>query len=141
MKQKILIILSIFFVLLVVYFFTFANTKDEPDKIEISAVDLWKEFDYNADAATQKFQGASLLVSGTISEISDNFMGSPCILLENGVDTIPAGIFCFLLKSDADYMLNLNVGDEIAIIGTCNVALNFSESSSPFISIEDASIQ
>lgn len=53
MKQKILIILSIFFVLLVVYFFTFANTKDEPDKIEISAVDLWKEFDYNADAATQ----------------------------------------------------------------------------------------
>ena len=105
--------------------------------IEISAENLWQEFESDRDAAKDKFDGCILAITGSVAEISESFMGQPCILLENGIDSIPDGIFCFF-PSNTD-LNGTELGDIITINGTCSVGIHVAGDDTPFISINDAS--
>lgn len=110
---------------------------EEP--IKISAEDLWNEFIADKDNATDRFDGNPISVTGTIAEISEDFMGSPCILLENGVNSIPDGIFCRL--QDGFNVHDYQIGDTITVTGTCSLAIHIAGDDTPFISIENAEVE
>lgn len=129
------------FVLCIAAFFFFAACDAVPQSLEpakITAVSLWAEFETNRVAAEEKYIGAKILLTGEISEMTDAFMGKPCILLENGVDSIPAGIFCFF--HDSFDVSVYSPGETITVSGTCFVMLNIAGDDTPYIYIDAAEI-
>ena len=115
------------------------QTGDE-QVISVSAEDIWNEFETNREAATGTYDDAILYLSGSVAEISDSFMGSPCVLLENGVVSIPDGIFCMFPESSLEQVQGLEIGEQVTIYGRCSVGINIAGDDTPFISIMDAEL-
>lgn len=115
-----------------------ATSPNTDTPIEITAENLWTEFVSDRDAAREHFDGSQVAVSGVIAETAEAFMGKPCILLENGVVSIPDGIFCYF-PNDFD-VTQYNVGDTITVLGTCSLAIHVAGDDSPHISIYEASV-
>lgn len=110
----------------------------ESEAIEVSAELMWSEFAADMDAATKQFDGSLVTVTGMIAEVHETFMGSPCILLENGVDSIPEGIFCYFPKEFNVH--NYSAGETITVTGVCSLAIHVAGKETPFISIKNAEI-
>ena len=136
MKRKILA--SVLFVLLFIPFTACTHLPEKTVPIKISAETLWDEFASDGVAATATYDGNIVAVTGVVAETAQMFMNQPCILLENGVVSIPDGIFCFF-SSDFDAS-NYNKGETITVYGVCAVATHIAGESAPFISIEEASV-
>jgi hypothetical protein len=120
----------------VLFFFCFScfYKASEGNVIETSAEDMWIEFVDNRDSAEKKFDGADIVLTGTISEVSESFMGKPCILLENGADSIPDGIFCFF--DDVTVLSRVSIGDNISVEGVCSLGSEIWGNDSLFIFVE-----
>ena len=106
------------------------------EPVEIHATMLWSEFVSDIETAANKYDGCLMAITGTIAEMPGSFMGEPCILLENGADTIPNGIFCFF--NDEAELESLECGDTVTVSGTCSVAMHIASDQTPFVSIESA---
>lgn len=140
MKRKTASIILLVLCACILAYMPLTASKDNPsDAVEISAEDLWDEFVSDKKAASVRFEGSRVVVTGSVAEIAEAFMGYPCILLENGVVSIPDGIFCFF-PQEFD-VTAYNIGDVITVSGWCSVAIHIAGEDVPFISIEDASIE
>lgn len=106
--------------------------------IEVSAPDMWQEFLDDSAGAEKKYGGKTVTLTGSVSEIAESFMGSPCVLLENNSEKPPAGIFCFF--SDLSSLSGLSVEDEVTIVGTLNIGVDIYGDEAPYIFIESDSI-
>lgn len=108
------------------------------EAIKVSAEGMWSEFAADMDAAAKQFDGSLVTVTGMIAEVHEMFMGFPCILLENGVDSIPDGIFCYF--PEGFNVHNYSVGETITVTGVCSLAIHVAGEETPFISIKNAEI-
>ena len=134
MKKHIYPILLLLICLILSFYF--AEDQSETT-VEVSAESLWYSFKYDSDMAESTYENKQVIVTGEIAEPPAMFMQQLCILLENGEDSIPDGIFCMF---PADYDAHsYNVGDTISVDGKCNLAIQIAgDNSNPFIFIEDA---
>lgn len=108
--------------------------------ISVSAEEIWNEFEIDQGTATKTYDDALLYLSGSVAEISDSFMGSPCVLLENGVVSIPDGIFCMFPEDSLEQVQDLEIGEQVTIYGRCSVGIHIAGDDTPFISIMDAEL-
>lgn len=127
MRKLISFILAIIIVLLVVDLcFDIKETlvpsfKGNEEILKISAKKMWAEFEADEETARKYYDGKTVRITGKVAEKTENFLNKPCILLENGVDSIPDGIFCFL--ANAEDLNFCEVESEITIIGTCEFGI------------------
>lgn len=93
----------------------------EPAPIEITAEQLWSEYSANEVAASDLYDGETLLISGTIQGISEDILtNDPCITLSSGDALGVYGIQCFFTNdADREAISNLSNGEYITIKGRC----------------------
>lgn len=111
---------------------------DYSSPVEITSERLWEEFCIDKKTASSVYENNLLSVSGIIAEIIDNFLGYPCILLENGVDSIPDGIF--IMFPDGFDVFQYHIGEEITVVGRCSLAVHVAgDDTTPtiFVYVED----
>jgi hypothetical protein len=85
--------------------------------IEVSAVDLVKEYQQNEDSANFKFLDKAVQVTGTVSEVAKNPDGQSTVLLSS--EDPMTGVFC-TLKDEP----NLTIGFTVTIKGFCSGMLS-----------------
>jgi hypothetical protein len=85
--------------------------------IEVSAVDLVKEYQQNEDSANFKFLDKAVQVTGTVSEVAKNQDGQSTVLLSS--EDPMTGVFC-TLKDEP----NLTIGFTVTIKGFCSGMLS-----------------
>lgn len=112
----------------------------EGQVISVSSEEMWNEFEINWDTATRTYDDNFLYLSGSVAEINDSFMGSPCVLLENGVVSVPDGIFCMFPKDSLEQVLALEIGAQVTIYGKCSIGIHIAGDDTPFIYIMDAEL-
>ncbi len=86
--------------------------------IEISASDLFAEYQNNSVAADQKYKGKKLKVTGTINDIGKDIADDTYITIETG--EMFYEIQCYFLDSELDDVAGLKKGDSVTLIGTCD---------------------
>lgn len=93
----------------------------EPAPIEITAEQLWSEYSANEVAASDLYEGETLLISGTIQGISEDILtNDPCITLSSGDALGVYGIQCFFTNdADRETISKLSNGEYITIKGRC----------------------
>lgn len=116
----------------------FPSSEDAYQEIEINAEDLWDTFKYDRTYAEAALDDKTLSLTGIIADITEQFMGYPCILLENGEDTIPDGIF--VMFPEGFDVFQYSIGEEITVIGRCSPAIHLAgDDTNPtiFVHVED----
>ena len=99
---------------------------------EISAIDLYREYEANEIAADNKYKNKKLAVTGKVVEISE-VLGEVTIDLSTGDELNLTTVKCSV--KDKDKVAKLRKGQSITIIGVCDgLTLNL------YISIEDCMI-
>ena len=138
MKMKRTIFLFLLFLSLCSCSIEFEHSQSKA-AIQVSAEDLWSEFKHNRDSALYAYDGREIVVSGEIAESPGIFMQQPCIILENGEDCIPDGIFCMFPEGyDVE---SYNVGETISVQGRCSLAMHLAgDDTNPFIFIYDSCV-
>lgn len=140
MKRKTASVILLVLCSCILAYMLLTESKDNSSEaVEISAEDLWSEFVSDKKAASARFEGNRVIVTGSVAEIAEAFMGRPCILLENGVVSIPDGIFC-LFPQEFD-VTAYNIGDVVTISGRCSVGIHIAGEDVPFIFIKEASVE
>lgn len=117
---------------------SYQYTEPEHKPIEISAEELWREFKYDRTYAKKSLDDKMIAVTGIVVEQTDNFMQHPCVLLENGEDSIPDGIF--IMFPDGFDVFQYHIGEEITVIGRCSPAIHVAgDDTNPtiFVYVED----
>lgn len=118
--------------------YLFPKSEDTYKIIEITAEDLWDKYKYDRTYAEATLDDKTLSLTGIIADITEQFMGYPCILLENGEDTIPDGIF--VMFPDGFDVFQYSIGEEITIMGRCSPTIHLAgDDTNPtiFIYVED----
>lgn len=136
--RKVIICVGAVFVFAIVFILNPPHKSVQTSEIALTAEDLWSAFTSDRNAAEAQYGGETISLTGEIAEVSDAFMGKPCILLENGADSIPDGIFCFFPPNFdvSDY----SDGDTITVSGECSIALHIAGDDTPFISLRNSKI-
>ena len=139
MKNKgIVRAIIIFPIILFLYVYVLHITTPDTNTINITAEQLWCEFKYNRDTARKLYDDKSICLSGVVAEPPTIFMDLPCLLLENGEDSIPDGIFCFF--ADGYDLSKYEVGQEVFITGRCNLAIHLAgDDTNPMICFHNCS--
>lgn len=133
MKNRIrLLLLLAAIILSVVLLSLFHQEKDAvDDAIAVNAVDLWIEMKYGENDIAD-YDGVLYEITGEVSEVADFFMGHPCIVLENGEDTIPEGFF--IMFPEGFDVFQYSVGETITITGKCSPGLHiYGDDSNPTV--------
>lgn len=84
----------------------------------ISAKDLFKEYDENAVAADLKFKGKTLTVTGTVEDIDTDIMDDIYVSLEG--DGYFGTVQCYISDSAINEVASLKKGSTVKIRGTCD---------------------
>lgn len=123
-------ILLVFFILMVIILATCFGGKSkspsnssilEEPALELSAVQLYNEFYNNEIAADQKYKGQTLIVTGVVSSIAKDILGTPYVVLNNGGEFEIWGVQCLFPNTDAykNSLATLNKGNTIKVKGEC----------------------
>jgi uncharacterized protein (DUF1330 family) len=89
-----------------------------PTPIEITAVQLYKEYKNNQTAADKKYKGKVLTVSGAVQEIGKESSGTPYLLLTATVNDAN-GVYCTFPIDYDTILAKLTKGQNIGITGIC----------------------
>ncbi|MEM6316948.1 MAG: hypothetical protein AAF960_04720 [Bacteroidota bacterium] len=81
---------------------------------QLSATELYQEYNENESVADQKYIDQVIEVSGTIFELSTDQQGATVVLLATGDSG--AGVLCTLV---ADAAFDKKVGDSVTLKGVC----------------------
>ena len=114
------------------------SSESSHNPMEFSAEDLWREFKYDRTYAKKSLDGKIISVTGIVVEQGENFLMHPCIVLENGEDSIPDGIF--IMFPDGFDVFQYHIGEEITVVGRCSLAVHLAgDDTNPtiFIYVED----
>jgi len=93
--------------------------------ISVSAKELYQAYDDNAVRADAMYKGKVLRVSGRVTDIGRDILGTPYIHLAGGKgcwfkgDYIGWGVQCFFENEDAQRLLHVSKGNYITLIGMC----------------------
>lgn len=136
-------IISILFYLILLCFAFVGCTADISavnEDIFVTAEQLWTDIKHGDASSLSKYEGKRITVTGIVAESASQFLGSPCILLENGVDSIPDGIFCMFFDDAA--IGEYNIGQSITVCGVCSLGTHIAgDDTNPYIFIKEAQIQ
>ena len=86
--------------------------------IEVTALDLFKEYSRDSETAKLKYDGRRVLVSGKVEEINDDDDFEPRVEF----DVCPPDNYCFdgivaqFAERHRDVVYSWNAGDEIAVL-------------------------
>ena len=98
-----------------------ANVNNKKAFQNVTAIDLYSQFDTDEQASNAKYIGKIIAVKGSIGEMEEDENGSTVILLEAGEI---GGVLCTLEKSQTEKGKTLTFGDTITIKGMCTGMLN-----------------
>ncbi len=87
--------------------------------IQISAIDLFAEYEKNGVAADNKFKGKEIEVSGEIESIDKDILDDLFVNLK-GDEIGMLGVQCYFKDKNNNDLNNLKKGDSITIIGIGN---------------------
>ena len=93
--------------------------------VKVKADALYSDYNANQIAADNKYKDKVLDVSGTISTIGKDILGSPYVMLSSadGMDIVQ----CSFSSNDSDALAKLNKGDSITIEGQISGFLGYVE--------------
>ncbi len=114
---------------------TDAGETVESEYIEVSADDIFAEFQENEVAANQKYKGKLVKITGVVNNINaaDAFISANILL---SVDSSMFGsVQCNFNSNDSKSLSNVSKGQSVTIIGTCNGLASFN------VMINDCEIQ
>ena len=83
---------------------------DEDPEYRVSAVQLFAEYEANEPAASEKYKGKVIIVTGVISKIYRAFLYTPYVDLE-------AGVRCHFSDTEDQVMLTLSEGQTVSMKG------------------------
>lgn len=87
--------------------------------IEITAVQMVKEYQANEIEANRKYLDKAIQVSGTVTEVKSNQEGYPTVMLASD-DPFAGGVFCTM----KDKSVKADSGTSIVIKGICSGMLS-----------------
>ena len=90
-----------------------------PEVIEISATDLYSAYEANQVAADQKYKGRLLEVTGVITSIGKDILGSPYIVLGSGDEWEVWGVQCTFSSRYESWLAKLKKGQQVTVTGKC----------------------
>jgi len=90
----------------------------------ISAYQLFKEYESNEIAADQKYKGKTLAVDGIVKEIGRDFQGSLYLVL-TGADIRIVGVQCYFSDAHTNALAHVKKGQRITVKGKCSGYLLF----------------
>ena len=82
----------------------------------VDASDFLEEFEENAVAATGKYKGQEVTVTGTVETIDFDFMDNPYIAITGGGMFDFISVWCMI--DDASQASGLNSDDDVTVVGT-----------------------
>ena len=82
----------------------------------VDVSDFLEEFDENAVAATGKYKGQEVTVTGTVSTIDFDFMDNPYVAITGGGMFEMNAVWCMI--DDASQSAGLNSDDDVTVVGT-----------------------
>lgn len=91
----------------------------EPEVIEISAADLYSAYEANQVAADQQYKGRLLKVTGVVSSIGKDILGSPYIVLGSGDEWEVWGVQCTFPSRYESRIAKLEKGQQVTVTGKC----------------------
>jgi len=91
----------------------------QQETIEITAEELYKAFDENEIAAERKYNGKLLKITGYISDIGEDILGKPYLLLTGGGEYELCGVQCIFPygENSLDLLAELKKGDLVKLTG------------------------
>jgi hypothetical protein len=97
---------------------TEAEIKNESPAVEISASQLYADYESNGVAADQKYKGKVLLVSGTVNNIDRDITDNIYVTLKG--DEYFGDIQCFFAEDHVNTASQLSKGQQITVKGKCD---------------------
>lgn len=91
---------------------------NESPAIEISASQLYEDYESNGVAADQKYKGKVLRVSGVVDNIDRDIMDKIYVTLKGG--EYIGDIQCFFAEDHVNKAANLSKGQRITVKGKCD---------------------
>ncbi len=88
----------------------------EIEYIEITAVELSRDYDNNKVAADAKYEDKDLKITGIINDIGKDIMDTPYVALD-GLETRLFGVQCMFPRNDESQLVDLSKGQSITLIG------------------------
>ena len=83
---------------------------DQDAEFRVSAVQLFAEYESDEPAASEKYKGKVIIVTGVISKVYRGFLYTPYVDLE-------AGVRCSFSDNEDPVMLTLSEGQTISLKG------------------------
>lgn len=90
-----------------------------PEAIEISATDLYSAYEANQVAADQQYKGQLLEVTGIISSIGRDILGTPYIVLGSGDEWEVWGVQVLFSSRYESWLAKLEKGQQVTVTGKC----------------------
>ncbi|TNE50716.1 MAG: hypothetical protein EP344_17140 [Bacteroidetes bacterium] len=121
MVKKILLILAVAAVFgggIGLYYFNkkVPSMATEKSELTVTASELFDAFDTDEDAATAKYVGKIVAVTGTVLESSTLEDGTPKVILDTGSDF---GVLCEFDPNTDHARTSFEPGEELTIKGEC----------------------
>lgn len=85
--------------------------------IEVTATNLYNEYQSNVVSADQKYKGKTIRLSGKINQIGKDIADRIFITVGKG---IVGDVYCYISSSYVNKTASLKPGDSIIITGVCN---------------------
>ncbi|MFK7934042.1 MAG: hypothetical protein AB8G22_11085 [Saprospiraceae bacterium] len=104
-------------ILLFLFYAPEKNLQSETADLQISATELFTQYEANETAGNKKYIDRIIDVTGEVAEISEDEDGSPVVILREA-DAF-SGVLCTLKDSERDEVEDLKVGQQATIRGFC----------------------
>ena len=87
--------------------------------IEVRAAQLYAEYKANEIAADQKYKDKMLKVTGVVSTIGKDILGSPYVVLTGGGEYEVWGVQCTFSSAYEPQLAKLTKGQQVSVTGKC----------------------
>lgn len=91
------------------------QTQPEPEYIEVTAAQLFADYEANEVAADAKYQDAAIKVTGTIGDIGKDILDTPYVTLTTENSFL--NVQCMFDKADASALVDLQKNQRITLTG------------------------
>lgn len=93
--------------------------KPTEETIKISAVDILAEYEANEVAATEKYKGKMLEISGIIDDFGKDILDKTYLTISDGKEFSTNAVQFYFDDSEVSSVAELKKGDSVVIIGRC----------------------